>query len=907
MTDGVNKITIKGQPDLSRLAAVMLGVRNPYRNSANPGTDDGQSKTGILWFDELRLTDFDNRGGWAATGRMDAKLADFATLTLSGSRTTVGFGTLDSRLADRSLNDTKIYDVSGNVELGKFFPDKSGVHIPLYVDVSHQVSTPQYDPASPDVELKQTLNAATSSKQRDSIQNAAEDYTMRKSFNLTNVHKAKTNSTAPNHVWDIENFNATYSYTEYNHHDFTTLSDFEKTYHASLAYNFTTTPKYYSPFEKIIKNNMLALIRDINIDLLPSRLNYSINFDRFYSENTLRNNDPTNVIPIPTTYNKTFNITTVYGLGWNLTKSLTLDIDATNLATVDEPAGRLNGLKKDTLWDNIFSLGRTTNYNHTLTFNYNVPINKLPYMDWMNVIARYSTHFTWQAQPLFAINDPSYNVGNSIQNRRAIQINPTFNFVTLYNKIPFLRKKPVSKDKDKDDEPSGFKKMLVGLLTSLKDASVAYTRSDGIFLPGYLPNSSFGGEDFNYDAPGIGFLLGSQADIRQKAVANGWLTTDTLQNQLYVKTVNEDLHIKASLEPFKDLKIDLIAMKTQDHSYQTNFKYLPQTGTFQNLAPTTTGDYTISFMSIGTAFSKISGSDNSSSTFNKFLSNRAIVSQRLGSTNPNSLPQSGSYADGYGPNSQNVVVPAFLAAYTGRDPAKIGLSGFPNIPIPNWDIRYSGLARVPFLSDIFESVDLKDGYRSTYTIGNYTTLLQYTQSNGYVNSRDLNNDFLPLYQFSSITIFEQFVPLLGVDVRFKNNITANAEFRQSRALSLSLSNSQLSQQNEKDIVFGFGYKTRNFRFPFGMFSGTKLNNDLTFKVDFSLRDNKTLIYQADVAGSQVSSGAQNITYRPEIDYVINQRFNLSLFYDSNITRPYTSQTFNTAFTNFGINLKLLLQ
>lgn len=905
ISDGHNKITIKGQPDLSRLAAVMLGVRNPLKTGSTTATDDGLNKSGILWFDELRLTDFDNRGGWAATGRFDAKLADFATLTVSGSKTTVGFGTLDSRLEDRSMNDTRVYDVSGNVELGKFFPDKAGVHIPLYVDVSQQVSTPQYDPASPDIELKQTLNSATSSKQRDSIQNAAEDYTLRKSINLTNVHKAKTNPTAPSHVWDVENLNASYSYTEYDHHDFTTLSDFEKTYHASLAYNFTTQPVYYSPFQKVIKNNLLSLIRDINIDLMPSRLNYSINFDRFYSENTLRNNDPTNLIPIPTTYNKTFNITTVYGLGWNLTKSLTMDIDATNLATVDEPAGRLDGLKKDTLWHNILSLGRTTNYNHTLTFNYNVPINKLPFMDWTNLIARYTTHFTWQAQPLFAINDPSFNVGNSIQNSRTVQLNPTFNMVTLYNKFPFLRK---ATDKNKkDDESSSLGKVLIGLLTSVKNISAAYTRTDGTFLPGYLPNSGFAGQDFNYDAPGIGFLLGSQSDIRQKAVTNGWITTDTLQNQLYVKTLNEDLHFKGTLEPFKYLTIDLIAFKTQDHSYQTNFKYLPASGSFLNLSPTITGDYTISYMSIGTAFSKISGVDNSSSVFNKFLSDRAIISQRLGQQNPNSLSLANGYADGYGKNSQNVVVPAFLAAYTGRNATSVGLSGFPDIPIPNWDIRYSGLAHIPFLADIFESVDVRDGYRSTYTIGNYTTLLQYAETGGHVSSRDANNDFLPMYQFSSVTIFEQFVPLLGIDVRFKNNVTANLEYRQSRALSLSLSNSQLAQQNENDIVFGIGYKTKNFRFPFGLFDGKKLSNDLTFKVDFSVRNNKTLIYQADVAGAEISSGAQNITYRPEIDYMINQRFTMSLFYDSNITRPYTSQTFNTSFANFGINLKLLLQ
>ena len=150
--------------------------------------------------------------------------------------------------------------------------------------------------------------------------------------------------------------------------------------------------------------------------------------------------------------------------------------------------------------------------------------------------------------------------------------------------------------------------------------------------------------------------------------------------------------------------------------------------------------------------------------------------------------------------------------------------------------------------------------------------MQYQTTGGAVSSRDLNGDFLPLYQFSSVTIFEQFVPLIGVDMRFKNNITANLEYRQSRTLNLSLSNSQLAQQNENDIVFGMGYKTRNFRFPFGLFNGATLKNDLTFKIDFSLRDNKTLVFQADVPGAQISSGAQNVTYRPEIDYVISQHF-----------------------------------
>lgn len=900
-SNGRNRITIMGVPDLSRLRTIMLGVRNPYRNNSAPGVDDGLAKSAIVWFDELRLTDFDNKGGWAAVARADVKLADLGTITVAGNKSTAGFGALDSKLEDRQLTDNQGYDISANMDLGRFLPAKSGIKIPAYVNVSNQVNTPQYDPAQADILLKQTLSTTQSAQQRDSIKHAAEDYTMRKSVNFTNVHKERAPDKRTNHVYDVENLNASYAYTEYTHHDFTTENDLEKTYHLALAYNYTNAPKYVSPFAKIIKANSLALIRDINFALAPTRLNFSINFDRFYSENSPRNNDPNNPVFIPTTYNKNFNITRVYGFGWQFTKSLSVDVDATNLSVVDEPYGKLDGLKIDTLWQNIRKLGRTINYNHTLNVNYAVPLNKIPGMDWTVLTAHYSTNFTWQAAPEFAIGNPQFNVGNSIQNARKIQLDPVLTMQTLYNKIGFLKN-------GTNPQNSTFTRVFTGLITSVKSLSANYTRTDATFLPGYLPQSNLFGQDLSYDAPGIGFLLGSQADIRSRAIANNWITRDTLQNQLYVQSVNVDLRLKATVEPTPDLQIQLSAYKTQDHTYQTNFKFLSASNSFENLTPTTTGNYSISYFSLATAFSKESGVNNTSKPFQKFLDNRQTISKRLGGINPNSGGVGANgYADGYGPNSQNVLVPAFLAAYTGHNASSASLNQFPSTPIPNWQIRYTGLSRLPFFQEIFDSFDINHGYQSSYSVSQYNTLLQYQELGGASSQRDVNSDFLPKYQFSQITIFEQFVPLLGIDIRFKNNMTTNLEYRQSRVLSLSLLNSQLTQQNEQVLTFGLGYKTKDFRFPFGLFDGLILKNDMTFKIDFALRNNKTLIYQADLTAAQISSGAQNITYRPSIDYVISQRFVLNLFYDSNLTKPYTSQAFNTSFTNFGVNLKLLLQ
>jgi hypothetical protein len=926
---GNYKITIMGQPDLSRLSTVMLGIRNPYKIYSS--TDDGLPKSGIVWFDELRMTDFIERAGWSAIGKADVKLADFADITASGSHTTAGFGTLDSKIGDRTLDNSSSYDVSANIELGKFFPDKSGIHIPTYIDVSQQVSQPLYDPASPDVLLSQRLSTATS-KQKDSIKNAAETFTSRKSINFTNVHIAPNNTTAPgssssatalntpkalggasttakqpaatsNSVFDIKNFNFTYAYTDYEYHDFTTQNQYQRSNRLTIAYNYTNKPKYYSPFEKVIKSNLLKVFKDINFNPAPTRLNFSIDFNKYTSATTLRNNDPDDIIAMPTVYNNTFNITKIFGIGWNLTKSFTLNFDATNLSQVDIPQGPSTGVNRDTMLNSLRGLGRTINYNHTIAATWTLPINKIPYLDWVNATATYTTNFTWLAAPAFSEDEPQFAVGNSISNKRSLILSPALNFTTFYNKFSLLRKLS-----DKDNGYSGLKKILLGLLTSVKSVNATYTRTDGTFLPGYLPSSHIFGYDPSYDAPGIGFLLGSQADLRPQAIADGWITTDTLQTQLYTRSYTMDLHMNGTLEPIPGLRILLSAFKTTDNTYETNFRYLDQTNTFQNLTPVTTGDYTISYLSIATAFSKISGVNNTSQAYENFLDDRNVISLRLGRQNPNSTgPEIAGFADGYGPNSQNVLVPAFLAAYSGKNPATASLSQFPDIPLPNWQISYNGLIKIPFFADIFDSFDLKHAYSSVYSVGGYTTLLQYMTTDGYVSARDANNDFLPLDQFSAVSIFESFSPLLGIDTRLKNNITLNVSYAQSRALSLSMLNSQLAQQNEDDVIFGFGYKAKNFRFPFGLWENFILKNDLTFNLSFALRNTKTLIYEPGLEASQVSSGADNITYRPEIDYALSQRFNMSIFYDTNITKPYTSQSFNTSFTNFGFNLKLILQ
>ena len=898
LNDGANVITIVGQPDMSKVRLYMLGVRNPLRNSANPGSDDGLDKTAEVWFNELRLTDFDEQGGWAATARLNAKLADFADLTVSGSKSTIGFGSIDKRVSERNRNDTRLLDVSSSVELGKFLPESSGIKIPVFINYSTQVSTPQFNPASPDIELNPLLkNSSRTAK--DSIRLTSEDYTNRRSINFTNVRKLRTDPSEKPKLWDIENWSTTYAFTEYYRRSFIIEAALQKTYKAALEYNYTTQPSYISPFAKLIKSNKAALIRDINFNLIPSIINFRVDADRLYSENTPRNNEASRFVPIQTNFNKNFLMSRLYNLSWNLTRSLQIDFNATNYSAIDEPEGRITGTVRDSIWENLRRLGRTTDYSQVMNVNYTVPLNKIPGFEWVNLVARYGGNFKWNAEPLITLRDPTINYGNNIQNARSIQLNPTMNFAALYNKLKFI-------PRPNDTTANGLIRALSGVLTSIKNISGSYNRTEGIFLPGYLPTTTIFGYDLDENAPGFDFIFGSQQDIRGRAINNGWVTRDSLLNQLYFTTYQEDLNLRSSIEPLRDFRIELTALRSRSFNYSSNFKFSPLSNNFESFSPVTTGDYSTSFFAMKTAFRK-QEKDGTSDLFRKFEANRVIVSARLGQQNPNSTGATAGFSDGYNKNSQDVLIASFLAAYTGKNAQKISLSGFPKIPIPNWRMTYNGLTKYRFFNDLFASFDLNHSYRSVYNVNGFSSLVRYREISGFPSVRDANNNFLPTYQFAQVTLEERFVPLIGIDVRTKNNMNVNFEYRKSRILALSLSNSQLAQQNDNMLVFGFGYRTSRFRFPFGLFKGLKMNNDLNFKMDLAISDRKTVIYRADVTAAEISSGVKNITLRPSADYILNQQFSINVFYDGNITRPYTSQTFNTSFSNFGFTLKFALQ
>ncbi len=925
-----------GLPDLSQSRVVMVGIRNP---KAKPGLngDDGLTKCGEVWFNELRMTDFSNQGGMAATGRVLAKLADFGNVQLTGSLSTVGWGGIDKKLNERSLNDQYQYDVQSNFELGKFFPQKTGLTIPMFLSYGNTIIRPYYNPLNPDVVLQKEIDESTNQDYVTKIKKAADDYTTRRSINFTNVRKNRTGS-GKQHFYDVENFNFTYAYTETYRRNQTIEYYILENYKGQVGYSYNFGAKPWEPFSKVIKSKHLQLIKDFNLYFKPQSWGARFDAERRYGVTINRNNDNPNTI-VPALFDKLFTMNRYYEFRYDITKALKIDYNSTAMARVDEPIGRIDGStpdKQDSMWNNFWKGGRLTQFDQVVRMNYTFPINKIPLLAWTNLTYNYTANFQWKQAPPAADS-----LGNTIQNSRVETWNANFNLIMLYNKFPLLRdlnnpggaKKPASTPKPKpkpkaivkkdkngkgkeeqeqkdEEEEETTKKMnpaltaALRLLTSVKNVTYQQTTNEGMVLPGFNPKPQYAGQNFDLGAPGSDFLLAMQNDdYRFKASKNGWLTNDPRVSSYYMADLRNNITGKATLEPLPDFRVELTVTKQTSLSQQSLFRYDSILDTHRDVGPlVASGTYSISYNIAATTFDR-NKADGTSDVFTQFENNRKIIAERLAQdpNKPGKGLDSNSYPGGYSRSSQNVLIPALLAAYSGKDANSFALTPFPSMPLPNWRITYTGLTRIKAIKDFASNVTISHQYSSTYTVGGFQTIIDTAQTN-------LSGDYSPQYQIRSVSIVERWGPFIGIDITTVKNVNVKFEYKRDRTLNFATTNGQLSEQVGSEWVFGAGYRTSKLRIPFLRGGRTLvLKNDVNFRIDFSLRDQATRLRTIDQPGSVTNAGTATWSLRPTIDYMINDKLTLRIFYDTRHTTPATSNQFPTIITSGGFSLRYTIQ
>ncbi|HXD77671.1 MAG TPA: cell surface protein SprA [Puia sp.] len=933
---------IIGNPNLGAIQAFFLGVENV--NQPYPVCTE-------VWFDELRLTDISEKGGWAVVGKVDTKLADLGTLSVAGSNRSAGWGTIDQNTSQRSYENDLELDAATNLELGKLLPRKAALSVPVYAGITRTVATPEYDPYDLDIKLKDKL-AQAPSRQKDSIRKQAIDATTTETVNLTNLHKNNTTNKRLQ-LWSIENLNVSYSYTHTGHHSPLAVEDDMTNHKGSLAYNFSRQPRYKEPFKRLIKARTpwLGLIKDFNYNLMPTVLGVQFNIDRQFGAFRSRNvGGPENVLP--ETFNKFFTFDRLYTLKWDFTRSLSLSFNATNKSWIDEDPGRQNGRERKNMWTRFFRGGRNVLYNQNLNLTYLLPTSKIPALDWTKIQATYASTYTWTTASLLA---PTF--GNSIQNSQQRMVTADLDFTRLYDKWKLLKSLDAGPSRPTNGRPdtgrgrrpstappagpqlTGFPRAVARILTSLKRISINYSDNSASAIYGFLDSTQALGMDLRTQQPGWKYTLGMRPDTNfiNRLGQKGLIATDTNFNQQNTISYIQKISITAMLEPIRDFHISVNLDKSFGMNYSELYKDTAGGSYYSRLNPYNTGTFTISFLSYKTLFEKYQP-DQVTKTFLKFENNRMIISHRIGALNPyaGGLTGPNGYVKGYGLYSQDVLIPAFLAAYTGKDPQKIALmsesggsitanpfSGY--LPRPNWHITYTGLTKVPFFNKIFTSFNLSNSYTSSLSMGTFNSNLNYFDPLGYrvpgfVDT--LTGNFVPFFQVPNITIQEQFAPLLGIDMTFVNQMQAKVSYSRSRQLSLSLIDYQLSETQSTELDLGWGIKYSNVGLPFGWkvpgngrtppngapgsINSRKAQNDLTLRVDISIRNDAMSSSYLDQNTALPTGGQKVIRIDPSINYVLNNRINLKFFFDQQRTTPAISTTPPIVTTKGGIQVRIAL-
>ena len=919
------KFAVKGNPSLGSIKTLMIGVKNPSNQL-------GDDLCGEVWFNELRIAGIDSKGGWAAVGAMDANFADLANVAATARISTIGFGSIDQTPNQSNREDMKQYDLVTNINLGKLMPEKWGLQIPLNLNIGETFITPEYDPFYQDILFQDRLDNSKRTSQRDSINDQAIDYTLRKSISLIGVRKNKTGN-KPTRFFSPENFDFSYAYNELYHQDYEIKNQTDKNLQLGVNYGHSFKQLEINPFRKISGLNgklYWQWLRELNFNLIPSNIEITSNINRSFSSQRFRQVymegvDAARQIPLPNLQLRNYLFDWSYTLSHNLTRSLRFNFTASNNNIVrnffekdpNNPLGRVN--KSLDIWNGIWDTGQTDRHFQSLSLNYKIPLRLIPFLNFIDANYNYTGDFSWQrgSNAMAAVTGEEgqqLGVVNAIQNANTKTLTGSISFDKLYTILGLKSKKspvdqpfarggatdnPQSQKKENKPKKSAFRKgatYFVDLLSSIKRAQFNYSENNGKVIPGYLPNVGFMG---TLD-PTIGFTFGSQADVRYEVAKRGWLTNFPNFNEPFVQVQNSKLNISAQINPLKDLTIDLNAERNYSNNLSENYQV--QDLNYVALNTNEYGNFGISTILIKTAFS--GGTDIINKNFTNFRENRLIIANRLAAQSGTSLTNrdENGFPEGFSKNHQTVLTASFISAYSGTNPDKISFDPIQGIPLPNWNFKYTGLSKIKSLAKIFNRFSLTHGYRSSYTLTNYQTNLEYDPTQPLL--KDKLGNYMTSRFYSNINLAEQFNPLIRFDVEFKNSLKILAEMRRDRSLSLSLDNSLLTEQSGNEYILGMGYRLKDLRIRTNL-GGRRvmLSGDLNLKADFSYRKNITLLRNLEYDNNQVTAGQTIMSIKFSAGYNLSKNLTSLLFYDHNFSEFAISTAFPQTSIRSGITIR----
>ena len=1001
-----NTVSVLGNPSLSDIRVMLIGVRNKS-NSV---------KDGCVWVNELKVTDFNESGGWAAKANVNLALSDIATVNFSGHVETAGFGGVDQGLSARRLDDYKQYNIAVQGDVGRLVPEKVKLSAPVYYSKSNETITPKYNPLDQDMLLKDALDAATTKHEKDSIKSYAVTHRSVESFSLSNFRfDVRSKNPMP---WDPANFQVSFSFNKQKNIDPNTEYENTNDYRGSFQYSYSPMIKDWKPFSKLKgKGKGVKFLKDWGLRWMFNSLTFYTNISRYYYEQQTRSEVDVD-FQLPVQVSKNFLWDRQFNVTWNLTQSLNLSFASNTTARIEESIGAVNKRLfpdkyrdwKDTVLNSIKHLGTPWNYNQTFTASYRAPFSRIPVLDYLSGNVTYNSTYRWDKG---ATVDDLY-MGNSIQNQSTWNADARFNFETLFNKSKYLREinrrfsassrgsKPGSsrtnnktrKDKKFEraftlspdtttlvkhnmkskkvrltatvngkpfkldtkivddntieiltrgdqqvkvtvrENPKGEKKDLwkevsahaVRFLMMPRSASFRWRQTRSMTLPQFSPNvgNAFGQtRSYGPMAPGLDFAFGFYDESYvDKALDRGWLLTGNDLTSPAIWNKSQEFNFELTLEPVRGLKILLTSNLTDNRTRQVQFMY-------SDMPTSRTGSYTRTHWAFATALKSSKADDGyASAAFTKFLENIPVAASRVEAQYRGHIYPTDGFMEGnplggtpYNPEngtvsatSSDVLIPAFVSAYSGQDINKITLRHFPGLGSmrPNWRITYDGFRDMGNMKKWFKTFTLTHAYQCTYSVGSYGSYLNWLSVDGDCGFILDEQSQMPIpsspYNITSVAITEKFAPLIGVNMTLHNDLSINCEYRDSRTLTLNTSAGQIVEANSRQLTVGAGYKIANFNkvLKLGRSQGA-VNNDLSLNFDLSWANNQALIRRIESAYTQATSGTQTLSINFTASYVLSKRVTLSAFFDHQVNTPLVSNSsYPTSNSNYGISCNISL-
>ncbi|WP_390882220.1 cell surface protein SprA [Chryseobacterium indoltheticum] len=912
--DTSKKIYIKGRPSLGNVTTIMIGVRNA-------GNRGGTSINRVLWVNEIRLSEIENDGGYAGNASLNFNLGDFATINTSASYSSVGFGNIDSKPAERSQATQSAFSINTAVNVDKFLPEKTGMKIPVNYSYSQTIEDPKYNPLDTDVEFSKAAN-------KEELKKVARTYTQQRSIGVVNMHKERVKPDSKPKFYDVENLSLTAVYNDDHYRDIYTKKNYRQYFRGYLDYNYTFKPWVIKPFNKMISDTAkstkyLRWVKEFNFNPVPTRLSFRTELDRNYNELEFRNIDAILSGNLNDDFaalkNRNFYFGWQYGLGFNFTKSLKLEINSATRTLNDQVD--VNTMDTSSIFGNIFRSGRPVLYNHRVQLNYKLPFQYLPYLDFIDAELGYGFTYNWNARSTALLASPEGSLGSIGQNTNIISANATADLPKFFGQFNYFKKISTTLQKRKQEQDSlnnavnqaweknrytykkyKFKNKLSILqsaafvLTSMKQLNVTYTENNGSVLPGLLSAPNGYGYGQTLGGPSIGFLFGSQADIRRLSMERGWVSDSPYMIDPYMKMSTREFRADLQVSPVNDFNISFNVLQTYNRNFShTGFNYVDD---FGNANPNLT--FASDMVSYSNTVVLLNSSFKESTViYDAIRANAQLISQQMGGVlNPD------GYTEGYGISNAYVLIPAFRAAMEGKNPERLGNAKKAGLPIPNWRIIYSGLRNIPIINGQFTKFDILHSYTATYTATGVQSNIDYFNSRNDTSSslRDVNDNYINPYTFSQVSYTESFSPLIGVDVTMRNNMQFGVQYNKTRSMILGLVNHSLTEDAYTEYVVRLGYIVRNFRLGTNNQRGARAKgSDLNIRGDISLRDSQTSIMNILLNDSQITGGQKLMNIKLSADYNVSENLNLRLFYEQMTSKYKISTAFPLSTIRAGIS------